>query len=164
LPDALRDMLSPISRTTAGRLNLDQSERLGPPEDEPSQRGRADGHPQERTTRSSHRIPLLPTRRNRDRQRTSGNLRSGTKIHLGRTRADSMTDFVVVFGILVLDALLVKGLTLVGFTQLPSAIIVVGGEIGFTLGQLAQAMRERPVNRNTPTPCAGAGSGNSNPP
>ena len=54
------------------------------------------------------------------------------------------TSFLVVFGILVLDALLVKGLTLFGFTQITSAIIVVGSEIGSNLGQLAQAIREKP--------------------
>jgi hypothetical protein len=57
-----------------------------------------------------------------------------------------MMGFLVVFGILVLDAFLVKGLTLLGFTQITSAIIVVGSEIGSNLGQLAQAIREKSVD------------------
>jgi flagellar motor component MotA len=57
-----------------------------------------------------------------------------------------MMGFVVVFGILVLDTFLVKGLTLLGFTQITSAIIVVGSEIGSNLGQLAQAIREKSVD------------------
>jgi hypothetical protein len=63
-----------------------------------------------------------------------------------RVGRHAMMGFLVVFGILVLDAFLVKGLTLLGFTQITSAIIVVGSEIGSNLGQLAQAIREKSVD------------------